>query len=163
MTVETVKVIAVLAPSPVRSASTEKIVKMATKPISEQAFATSVEREQGDQGSGSTENERQFMAELRSANDSRLVEANPPVTVGGVDHEADAEMEVEKEAAVTSVQVRHTNSNTSVSHQLVTFAKGLQDMDVEPDRSDPIVAKSPVKVCSCSHFSVLGCANGWLI
>lgn len=81
---------------------------MPMKPISGQVFATSVERKEDDRPSESTQVERQPATELGTADDSRLVEANPTIAVsGGVDGDASAEVVVEKEEVATGVRVRH--------------------------------------------------------
>lgn len=116
MAAEPAEVIAAPVPFPAGSTPSGKGTKMLPKPISEQAFAMSVERKQDDRTSKSTEVGRQLVTELRATGDSRLIEANPPPAVsGGVDGEAEAEAEVEKEAVVTSVQVCHIDENTACS------------------------------------------------
>ncbi|KAF9648425.1 hypothetical protein BDM02DRAFT_2277222 [Thelephora ganbajun] len=125
------EVVAVPAPRPARSTSTEKRAKMPTKPISEQVFATSVERKWDDQTSEPTEAKQPPAAELHATNNSCSVEANPPTAVSSsVDHVVEAEV-------------------------VVTSAQGLHDMDVEPDKSDPIVAESPMKVQTVGSVTAL--------
>jgi len=132
---EPVEVIAAPNLSIVRSTSTEKRAKMPAKPISEQAFIVGVERKKDP-----------TVAESRATHDSRSAEASPPVVVsGGVVNDVEAEIEM-KEAVATGSQVRRIDVNTPVPHQLTTFAQGLYDMDVELGRSDPVAARSPLKV-----------------
>ena len=128
--VEEAEVITVLVPSLVRSAPTENRAKAPTKPISEQALALNVEQKQDDHASKSTTTERPSLAEPCDANDSRLVEADPPVAAsGGVDREvefeAEVEVEVRKEAAVTGAQVRRIDDNTACSLLTCNFLQGL--------------------------------------
>ena len=142
------------APSPVRSTPAEMRTKMPTKPISEQVFEMSVERKQDDHTSNSTKVE--YVAELRVTNGSGLVEPNPPAAASDVvDHEVEAEVEVEKEAVATRVQVRHIADNVICSSLTGNATKDLDHMDVEPYRFDPTVAKSPTEVYSYSNFSSL--------
>ena len=78
------------------------------KPISEQAFVMSADRKEDDHRPRSTEAGRQPVAKLRTVDDSRLAEANPPVVVsGGVDGEVEGGVKVEKEAVATGVPVCH--------------------------------------------------------
>lgn len=140
--VKPVKVITVLAPSPVRSTSTEKRAEV---PISGQAFAMSAEQRQEDHTSKSIQIERQPVIELRATDDSRLVETNPPISVsGGVDEEVGVDVEVTKEVVATSAQVCRIDDNNGCPP--MTFVQGLHDMDVEPGRFDLVVARSPMKV-----------------
>jgi hypothetical protein len=107
-----------------RSASAENRAKAPTKPISEQALALNVEQKQDDHASKSTTTERSSLAEQCDANDSRLVEADPPVAASGrVDREV--EVEVGKEAAVTGAQVRRIDDNTACSLLTCNFLQGL--------------------------------------
>ena len=88
---------------------------MSQKPISEQAFAMSVERKQDDRGSEPTATERLPVAEPRATNYPRLVKASPPTAVsGGLDNEFEADKEV-KEAVVTGAQVCHIDDNVTCS------------------------------------------------
>jgi len=98
---------------------------MPPKPISEQAFITSVERKQDDRASESAEVERPPVAESRATNDSRLAEAGPPAGVsGGVVNEVEAEIDVE-EAMTTGAQVCRIDVNTPCSSSTHNFHLGF--------------------------------------
>lgn len=121
--VKPVEVITVLAPSPVRSTSTEKRAEV---PISGQAFAMSIGRKKDDRTSESTKVEWQPVAELRATEDSRLVQANPPIVVsGGVDDGVGVELEVVREAMATGVQVCHIDGNNGCSVLTLNFGSGF--------------------------------------
>ena len=147
--VEQVEVAVAPPPSPRRSSSPEKGTKMPTKPISEQVVSMTVDREQDDHLSESTKAERLPVAELSVTNDSRLAEVNPAVVAREpADYEVEAEVE-EEDAVVAGARVRHTFGTTlSFPHRVKLFVQDSHEMDLEPDRFDPIVAKSPVKVYS---------------
>lgn len=116
MAVEPMEVIAIPVPPPVRSTPTEKRIEMPALPTSGQVFATRVERKEDDRASESARIEWQPAEELCGANDSRLVEANPPIVVfGGVDDGVGVEVEVVKEMVTTSVQVCHIDKNNGCS------------------------------------------------
>jgi len=121
--VKPVEVITVPAPSPVRSTSTEKRAEV---PISGQAFAMSVGREKDDRTSESTKVEWQPVAKSRATDDSRLVQANPPIVVsGGVDGGVSIELEVVREAVATGVQVCHIDGNNDCSALTLNFGSGF--------------------------------------
>lgn len=125
MAAELVEVVAVPAPSPVRSSFTERSVQMPMKPIPEQVFATSGGGEQDGRTSKSTGVEQQSVSELRAPDDSRLVQTNAPVAVpGGID-EVGAEVEARKGAVVASAQVCHIDDNNGCSPLTSTFHPGF--------------------------------------
>lgn len=122
---EAVEVIIAPAPPPVRSSSPKTRAKVPAKPISEQAFATSVEWKRDNYTSYPTEVERPPVVESQTTNNSRLVEANPPaVSFGVVDHEIEVEVEVKKEAVATGAQVCHINDNVTCSSLTRNFHQG---------------------------------------
>ena len=122
--VRPIEVIAAPAPSPVRSAPTEKRAKVPAKPISEQAFATSVEQRQNDRTSGCTEIGRQPVTELRAADESPLAQANSLIVAsGGVDSED--VVGVVQEAAAADVQVCHIDDNNGRSVLTRNFRPGF--------------------------------------
>ena len=107
MNPETVEVVTTPAPSPKGSTFTEKRTKTSTVPISEQAVAGDVQREQDDGTSESAGTERLPVVELDTANDSRFAEANPRIVAS---HDIDHEVEVEKGAAVVDTCVCHNDN-----------------------------------------------------
>ena len=113
VTLEPVKVISVPIPPPVRLVLAEKRAEIPMKPISEREFAMNVLQEQDDHTTNPAEAGRLPVAGLRASNGSLLAVANPPAAVsGGVSHDLEVEVGVEKEAVATDVQVCHIDDNT---------------------------------------------------
>lgn len=123
---EPAEVISVPVPPPVRSTLAEKRAEIPTKPISERAFAMSVLQEQDGHATRPTEAGRLAVAGLRASSDSLLATANHPAAVsGGVSHEIEVEVGMEKEAVATGAQVRHIDDNTTRSPLTHNFHQGF--------------------------------------
>lgn len=120
------EVISAPAPPPVRLTLAEKRAEIPTNPISERTFAMSVLREHDDHTTKPTEAGRLSVAELCSSNGSLLAIANPPAAVsGGVSHEIEVEVGVEKETVAIGAQVCRTDGNTIHSPLTRDFHQGF--------------------------------------